>query len=136
MAVKAVNVVHCSGRGNVVDLRQNNAASSSNIIYGKTAHASNGEKITGTLDIRTRTWNDLASNSYNQSQASNTSNTQTKSVNKIIVNKKVVLDLTQDTATSSTVLSGYVFHSSDGRIKAGNLKLANISWNEYDAITK
>ena len=89
MAVKAVNVVHCSGRGNVVDLRQNNAASSSNIIYGKTAHASNGEKITGTLDIRTRTWNDLASNSYNQSQASNTSNTQTKSVNKIIVNKKL-----------------------------------------------
>ena len=134
MAVKAVNVVHCSGRGNVVDLRQNNAASSSDIIYGKTAHASDGKKITGTLDIRTRTWNDLTSNSYNQSQARNT--TQTKSVNKVIVNKKVVLDLTQDTATSSTVLSGYVFHSSDGRIKAGNLKLVNISWNQYDAITK
>lgn len=129
----AVNVVHCSGRGNIVDLRQNNTISSDKMVFGKTAHASNGEKIVGGLDIANLTWDDLSSQNYNKPNA-DIPETQPRPINKVLLNNQVVFDLTEDTASSNTVLSGVIFHSSDGSLKAGTLKLSELTWNGYNTI--
>ena len=54
------------------------------------------------------------------------------SYNKIIVNKKVLIDLTSDTVTSDTLLSGRIAHSSDGSVIVGNYELP--SFNVSDTL--
>ena len=43
-----------------------------------------------------------------------------KNYNKVVVNNRTIIDLTADTVTSETLLSGYIAHSSDGSIIVGN----------------
>lgn len=44
----------------------------------------------------------------------------TKNYNKVVINNKTIIDLTSDTVTSETLLSGYIAHSSNGSIIVGN----------------
>ena len=43
-----------------------------------------------------------------------------KNYNKVVVNNRTIIDLTADTVTSETLLSGYIAHSSNGSIIVGN----------------
>lgn len=50
--------------------------------------------------------------------------------NKIVVNKKVLIDLTSDTVTSETLLSGRIAHSSDGSVIVGSYSLPSFDISE------
>lgn len=43
------------------------------------------------------------------------------SVNKVVYNKRTLIDISNDTVTSDTLLSGYVAHRADGTIITGIL---------------
>ena len=52
-----------------------------------------------------------------------------KNYNKIVANNKTIIDLTSDTVTPETLLSGRIAHSSDGSIIVG-IRPNNISTEE------
>lgn len=47
----------------------------------------------------------------------------TPQVNKVIYGDRVLLDLTNDTVTESSVLKGVTFHKADGSLAVGTLEI-------------
>ncbi len=50
--------------------------------------------------------------------------------NKVVVNKKTIIDLTSDTVTSETLLTGRVAHSSDGSVILGGYEPPSLEISE------
>lgn len=109
----AVNKVVVNGQV-LIDLT-GDTVTADKIISGLKAHTADGKAVVGSL------FEGFPEEQTICCAACDSGDDSLLSVNKVVVNGKTIIDLTEDTVTADRIISGFKAHTADGKVVIGTL---------------